>query len=119
MQQMYINTKFHLFIYSPRYSHAVGSKTNKKRIAKAYAVIVHQGGAFLNFFFKFLRGSYKNSLSYEKLTHKKFEASIRSYLAPSCGLKIEKWVKKCYFSKTFNKILKLNFLKWVDVKMLK
>ena len=41
MQQMYINTMFHLFIYSPRYSHAVGSKTNKKRKAKAYAVIVH------------------------------------------------------------------------------
>ena len=41
MQQMDINTKFQLFIYSPRYSHAVGSKTNKKRKAKAYAVILH------------------------------------------------------------------------------
>ena len=73
----------------------------------------------MNFSFKFLRGSYKNSLSYEKLTHKKFEASTRSSLAPSSGLKIEKWAKKCYFSKTFDKILKLIFLKQVDVKMLK
>ena len=37
MQQMYINTKVHLFICSPRYSHAIGSKTNKTRKAKAYA----------------------------------------------------------------------------------
>ena len=78
----------------------------------------HQRSASLTFF-KFLRGSYKNSLSYEKLTHKKFEASIQSSLALSSGLKIKKWAKMCYFSKIFNKILKLIFLKRVDVKILK
>jgi len=53
--------------------------------------------------------SYENSLPHEKLNHKKFKALTQSSLAPSSGPKIEKWVKKCYFSKTFNKILKLIF----------
>jgi len=73
----------------------------------------------LELFFKFLRGSYKNSLSHKKLTHKNFEASTLSSLASSRGLKVKKWAKKCYFSKTFNNIFKLFFLKRVNVKMLK
>ena len=115
-----------VFIFAIMHTEETEQKKIKTQVAQEYTTCCISnkkdfalGWSVFELFFKFFRGSYKNSLSYEILTHKKFEASIWSSLVPSSGLKIEKWAKKCYFSKTFNKISKLIFLKRVDVKMLR